>query len=122
MPRLEEKLNRVLRPIKEYLGRTTYDFVRASGSIPGIMYGLVKTHKVGYPVRPIVSAIKTFNYNSCKFVVLILAPFTCNQFTIFNSATFFDDLKSAHIVGPTVMVSFDVQSLYTNVFVLIKLL
>ena len=28
--KLEEKLNRFLRPIKEYLGKTTYDFVRAS--------------------------------------------------------------------------------------------
>ena len=42
----------------------------------------VKTYKVGCPVRPIVSAIKTFNCNLCTFVVLILAPFTCNQFTI----------------------------------------
>ena len=45
----------------------------------------------------------------------ILAPFTCNQFTILYSANFLDDLKSTHIVGPTVLASFDVQSLYTNV-------
>ena len=74
-----------------------------SGSIPGTMYGLVKTHKVEYPVQPIVSAIKTFSYNLCKFLVPIFAPFTCNQFTISNSANFLGELKSAHIVGPTVM-------------------
>ena len=45
----------------------------------------------------------------------ILTIFTCNQFTILNSADLLDDIKSAHIVGPTVMASFDVQLLYTNV-------
>ena len=47
--------------------------------------------------------------------MLILALFSCNQFTILNSANFLDELKSTHIIGPTVMASFDVQSLYTNV-------
>ena len=65
---LEEKLNRVLRPIREKLGEAVYDTIRASGSVPGIMYGLVKIHKDGNPLIPIVSSINTFNYNLLRYI------------------------------------------------------
>lgn len=112
---LEEKLNRILRPLKEQLGQTTYDFIRASGSIPGTMYGLVKTHKNGYPVRPIVSSINTFNYNLSKFLVTYLSPLTYNQYTIKNTYSFVEQVKNVNFEVPTVMASFDVVSLFTNV-------
>ena len=92
--RLKEKLNGVLWFIREYILaiKKICDFVRASCSIPGTMHGLVKTQKGGYPTGPIVSAIKTFIYNLYTFLVSILAPFTCNQIAISNSANFHDHL------------------------------
>ncbi len=67
---LEDKLNRILRKIKNKLTDTTYNFLFASGSTPGILYGLPKVHKDGCPIRPILSAINTFNYNLAKFLFL----------------------------------------------------
>ena len=58
---LEEKLNRILRSIKEKLGPTVYDTIRASGSIPGKIFGLINIHIPGYPIRPIISSVRTFN-------------------------------------------------------------
>ncbi|XP_069977670.1 uncharacterized protein [Penaeus vannamei] len=66
--KLEDKLNRLLRPIKETINEATYNSILASGSRPGCLYGLPKVHKTGTPLRPIVSSINTFNYNLAKFL------------------------------------------------------
>ncbi len=60
---LEDKLNRNLRKIKNKLSDATYNFLFDSGSTPGVLYGSPKIHKAGCPIRPILSAINTFNYN-----------------------------------------------------------
>ncbi len=66
--------------------RTSHsDINNAEAWSGGILYGLPKIHKEGYPMRPILSAINTFNYNLAKFFVPILADLTTNQFTIKNS-------------------------------------
>ncbi len=64
---LEDKLNRNLRKIKNKLSDTKYNFLFASGPTPGILYGSPKIPKLGCPIRPILSAINTFNYNLAKF-------------------------------------------------------
>ncbi len=76
---LEDKLNRNLRKIKNKLSDATYNFLFASGSTPGILYGSPKIHKAGCPIRPILSAINTFNYNLAKFFVPLLSSLTTNQ-------------------------------------------
>ncbi len=79
---LEDKLNRILRKIKTKLPENTYNNSLSSGSTHGILYGLQKIHKMGYPMRPILSATNTFNYNLAMFFVPILSDLTRNQFTI----------------------------------------
>ncbi len=73
---LEDKLNRILRTLKNTLTDVTYNYLFASGSTPGILYGLPKVHKEGCPIRPILSAINTFNYNLAKFFVPLLSHLT----------------------------------------------
>ena len=72
----EEKVNRYLRKLKAegVIDDSTYSNLYASGSRPGILYGLPKVHKNGCPIRPITSAIGTFNYKLSKFLVALLAP------------------------------------------------
>ena len=92
--KLEDKLNRLLRSIKSKLPESCFDFLFASGSLPGILYGLPKIHKQNCPVRPILAATGTFNYNCAKFLVPILTPLTTNDFTVKNSIEFANELKS----------------------------
>ena len=66
--------------------------MRASGTQPGILYGLPKIHKIGTPLRPILSAIGTAGYNIAKFFVPILAPFISNEYTINDSFSFVEEI------------------------------
>ena len=66
--RLEDKVNRILRNLKENnsIDEATYTNLYTSGSSPG--YGLPKVHKDNLPLRPIVSTYNTHNYNLCNRV------------------------------------------------------
>ena len=113
--RQEDKLNRLLRSIKDKLPDTSFDFLFASGSLPGILYGLPKIHKANCPIRPILSAIGTFNYNCAKFLVPILNPLTQNEYTVKNSIDFAKELNAFKFAEPVFLASFDVASLFTNI-------
>ena len=113
--KLEDKLNRLLRSIKNKLPESCFNFMFASGSLPGVLYGLPKVHKQNCPVRPILAATGTFNYNSAKFLVPILSPLTTNEFTVKNSIEFAKELTSAKFSDDVFLASFDVKSLFTNI-------
>ena len=112
----EEKINRLLRKLKSEgtINDLTYNHLFTSGSKPGILYGLPKVHKEGCPLRPIMSAIGTFNYRLSKFLVPTLAPITTNQFTVKDSFTFAKEVCDLNL-GQCVLASFDVKSLFTNI-------
>ena len=52
----------------------TFQKIRPTGSRPGIIYGLPKIHKEGYPLRPIISSSGTYNYNLAKFLDSLIKP------------------------------------------------
>ena len=59
--KIEDKVNRFIQKLKK-LGIVTeevYKKLYVTGSSPGILYGLVKTHKVDLPFRPILAAYNT---------------------------------------------------------------
>ncbi|CAF1399640.1 unnamed protein product, partial [Didymodactylos carnosus] len=60
----EDQLTRKLLQLKNdnFITVEEYKNIRPTGSQPGRIYGLPKIHKVGNPLRPIVSAINTYNY------------------------------------------------------------
>ena len=114
--KLEDKLNRLLRTLKDkVISLETYRYLFASGSVPGILYGLPKIHKLACPIRPILSAIGTFNYNLAKFFVPVLSPCTTNEYTVRNSAAFAHEISNLTYSDSTYMASFDVKSLFTNI-------
>ena len=92
-----------------------YNNLFLQGSKPGILYGLPKVHKVNCPARPVMSAIGTFNYKLAKFLVPILQPLTGNQYTVYSSISFVDEITQLILSHDAVMVSFDVASLFTNI-------
>ncbi|XP_063584745.1 uncharacterized protein LOC134762298 [Penaeus indicus] len=110
-----DKLKRLLRTIKSSIGESTYNLLSTSGSQPGLLYGLPKVHKPNIPLRPIISSIGTFNYNTAKFLVPILSPLTTNKYTIDNATAFANEITSLDLKQPVTMASFDVESLFTNV-------
>ena len=79
------------------------------------MYGLPKVHKPGCPTRPIVSSIGAYNYKLAKFLVQILQPLSKNCHSIKDSFTFAEWVQGHRITGNSILCSFDVSSLFTNV-------
>lgn len=100
--------------IIQSIGESTYNFLSTSGFQPGMLYGLPKVHKPNIPLRPIISSIGTFNYNTAKFLVPIISPLTTNQYTIENSTAFANEITSLDLEQPSTMAGFDVESLFTN--------
>ena len=114
--KIEDKLIKFLRKLKDssLIDDMTYRFLRPTGSVPGLMYGLPKVHKQDVPLRPILSAMKTAGYNIAKYLTTILSPLTVNKYTIKDSFTFAKDVAQLNFKN-CFMASFDVKSLFTNI-------
>ena len=93
-----------------------YDKLVPSGSSPGKIYGMVKVHKKDYPLRPVVSMLNTPEYNQAKFLDDIIKPNIPKSFMVDSSINFLDELKLTQLTPSEHIVSFDVKSLFTNVY------
>ena len=119
--RVEDKINNFLRKLKNMslLPDETYKKLYATGSGPGILYGLPKTHKANfasnYQLRPIFAAYNAASYKLAKFLVPVLAPFTTGEYTVDNSFTFCQKICSVENANHLFMTSFDIESLFTNI-------
>ena len=78
------------------------------------MYGLPKIHKADIPMRPILSAIGTINYELARFLVSVLSPFTKSEYSVSHSFEFAKEISTSSSTN-SVMASFDVTSLFTNI-------
>ena len=87
-----------------------------NGSYIGIMYGLLKVHKNGHPMRPVCSAIGTSTYELGKYVSKIIKLAASNTLgtDLENKFSFVNQIKNIDVTGAK-MVSFDVHSLFTNI-------
>lgn len=85
-------------------------------ALPPKLYGLPKIHKVGVPLRPIVSQIRSPAYFLSKFLGGFLKKWTLqSKFNIKNSFDFKDRVKDIQVNYNEYLVSFDVVSLFTSV-------
>ena len=66
-------------------------------------------------MRPILSAIGTYNYKLVKFFVPILQPYTANEYVVKDSFSFVSEITAFSSSEELVMASFDVSSLFTNI-------
>ena len=116
----ENSLKRLLLRLKNehLISDAFYNTARPTGSAPGRLYGLPKMHKKqqNYPLRPVLSSIRTFNYGLAKALKQMLSNILKKDTIIKDSFAFVDELKSLkHLSSTSKMVSFDIVSLYTNI-------
>ena len=81
-------------------------------------YGLIKTHKPVNPVRPIISSIGSCSYELSKWLAQqLLIPYigTISNSHIINNLDLVSKLSSLNVNYNYKLVSFDVESLFTNV-------
>ena len=95
---------------------TTYQRLRPDNSPSPYIYGLPKVHKDGVPVRPIISTIKSPTYALARMLTRIIVPLAGDTPSyVQDSAHFVETLNIMTATSNTIMVSFDVTSLFTSV-------
>ena len=74
--RLKNKIMNLLKSIKAKGGirKEVYRKLYPTGAGYPQFYGIPKIHKVAIPLRPIVSSIGTFTYQTAKEVARVLKP------------------------------------------------
>ena len=113
---IDTKLQNRLRELlhSEQLPKQVYDEARPTGSQRPRMYGLPKTHKVGMPLRPILSVVGSSHHKLAKWLASILQP-VLEQFStncIKDSFTFAQTMQDLRLEGKNVFLcSFDISSL-----------
>ena len=79
------------------------------------MYGLLKLHKKGVPLRPILSMVNSAQHKLAKFLNDQLCPVLehFSSYVLKDSFSFVDQIKSI-ASNNTFMASFDVKSFFTR--------
>jgi hypothetical protein len=116
--RVEQELNAMLLNLKnqEKIPKNTYCKLHSSDTIPPAIRGSIKHHKIGYPLRPIVTCIDSALYETSKFLTKILSPLqNKNGFSVANSTQFKHKISNITIDKNKSMISFDVVSLFTAI-------
>ena len=109
---LNKTIKQLLRGSPDLVKR----FTTTTPSLP-YMYGLIKTHKVNNPVRPIISTVGSACYSLSKWLVSLLSPLvgTISNSNIKNNTDLVHKLNSINITYDFSLISFDVTSLFTRV-------
>lgn len=98
-----------------HLDETILDRITPCGSRSGVLYGLPKVHKKGAPIRPIISAVQTYNYGLAKYLDEILKPIVNNEMMLTDTYDFVNKITQLKPADDYRMLSFDVESLFTNI-------
>lgn len=82
-----------------------------------ILYGLIKTHKIDMPVRPVCSSFNSPSQYLGKKLCSLLPQLLdiTYKYTIKNSLDLIDKIKDINIPHGAKLVSFDVVSLFTSI-------
>ena len=116
-------MNDFLRSVKDIwsLYNNTLSSLFASGSAPGILYGLPKIHKPDFSSQFQFSSIFAAYNNPCfklaKILVPNLQPYVTNEHYIDNSSSFVSQLKQFNNSNSFYTTSFNINNLYTNIAV-----
>ena len=120
---LQTKCNNFIRDLLEgnYIDITTSNHLRTHNAVAPRLYGLPKIHKGfsiadGDPLRPIVSCINSPCYNLSKYFNNILNKITDqHKYDLLSSIDLKKSLDEITLDDSDMLVSFDVQALFTNI-------
>ena len=109
---IKREANGVIERINALSGAIKLPIIRGDFE-PGYIYGNVKSHKTGNPLRPIISQIPTPTYRLAKRLNSLLAPYIPSEYRVQSSTDFLSAVRRTPSCG--IMASLDVESLFTNV-------
>ncbi|XP_071801298.1 uncharacterized protein [Asterias amurensis] len=93
-----------------------YRRLRPSSSTCPRFFGNPKIHKPEVPLRPIVASRESPTYDTAKYLAKVLRPLVgLTEHHVSNSTQFVDITRNLTLQPTDILVSFDVESLFTNV-------
>ena len=114
----KNKLINILRNIKTEggLSEEVYRRLYPTGAGSPKFYGLPKIHKLGIPLRPIISSIGTVTCNTAKELAKILKLLVgLSTHHVHNTGDFVEQLKDVRLKKEESIISYDVTALFTSV-------
>lgn len=91
-------------------------YLKTYNAIAPKIYGLRKTHKQVFALRPVVSCIGAPSYKLARFLHDILTAWTSTiQWNVKNSMELVNQIKTITVPDKHVLISLDVISLFTNI-------
>ena len=116
---VEDKFNRTIANLHKSFAVTDeiYNKIRSTGAQPARLYGLPKVHKshTDPKYRPILSMPNSYCTNLAKWLDSLLKEFLPNDFTVKDTFEFVNKLHSKKFTSDKHFVSFDVESLFTQI-------
>ena len=101
---------------RNLLTKSNYLHLFSNSATLPLFYALIKTHKLGNPIRPIVSFIGSPSYNIAKFLSNLLTPSTNKSVhKLKNSFSAKEKLRLISIPDHYSLVSFEVKALFTSI-------
>lgn len=99
-----------------YIADSESKIMKCYNAVSPKIYGLVKIHKINNPLRPVVSCCGSPVYNVSKYLCNLLSNVKHTfVYSIRNSRDLIDRLSHISIPDDYVLVSVDVESLFTNI-------
>ena len=114
----KNKLISLLKNIRAEGGisEDTYRKMYPTGASTPKFYGLPKIHKVGVPLRPIVSSRNAVSYETAKQLARILKPLVGkSSYNVQNTSDFVQQLRNIQLQQQECIISYDVKALFTSV-------
>ena len=116
--RQKNKLISILKNIKAEggLSEEAYRRMYPTGTVSPNFYGLPKIHKLGIPLRPIVSSTVTITYSTAKELAKILKPLVgMSTHHVHNTKDFVEHLKDVRLKQGECIISHNVAALFISV-------
>ena len=105
-------MNKIIRTINNIEGAPNFSIIDGDYK-PGYLYGNVKTHKNGSPLRPIISQTPSVTYSTAKKLNDLISPYIPAAFSLRSTNEFLDIIRTTR--PSNILASMDVESLFTNV-------
>jgi hypothetical protein len=115
----EKILNKYISKLhkEKVIDKEIYWRIHSTCSSYATMYGQPKIHKINIPTRPIISSIGSYNHNLSKYLYEIIKNNRPSQSFSYirDSFQFVKKIIEIEDSSNQLMISFDVDNLYTNV-------
>jgi hypothetical protein len=113
---LKLEAQRRIRAIERELDPKVFNYLLMKNPRPGRFYGLVKVHKEGWPLRPIVSANASLTEHCSHLADFLLKGVLPRLDTYIKDSDHFQEkIKQLHVPPDALLVTVDIRSLYTNI-------